>query len=73
MFGSLLGITAFAALIVILQWPMVKQQQKKERAAFIIFTAIGWSLSLLLVIFPEMPGLTTLVNFLYKPLGYLLK
>jgi uncharacterized membrane protein len=71
--GALLGISFFAVCIVLFQWPKIKPRQKKEKAALISLTLLGWLLSCLLVWFPEMPGPGQWIDTIYKPLGKLLE
>jgi len=55
------------------QWPKLKKNQKKEKAAFLFFSILGWLLSILLMINPEIPGPTQLTDWIYKPIGKLLE
>lgn len=71
--GTILVATVFVVLIVLYEWPKMKQHTKKEKTVFIVITAMGWILAVLLVIFPNMKGPTQWVDALYKPLGALLE
>jgi multisubunit Na+/H+ antiporter MnhB subunit len=71
--GAVFAIVIIAILMTLFEWPKINQNQKKEKAAFMIVTGIGCLLAILLIIYPEMPGPTQLVESIYKPLGKLLE
>lgn len=71
--GSLVVVTLVVMLMTIYEWPKMKQYSKKEKGIFALLTSCGWGLTLLLVLYPEMPGPTQLIAFIYKPLGKLLE
>ncbi|MGO4886791.1 hypothetical protein ACJ2A9_03455 [Anaerobacillus sp. MEB173] len=62
-----------AALIVWFEWPKINQKQKKEKQALVTLSIMGWVLAVLLIFFPDMPGPTDLVDYIYRPLGKLLE
>ncbi|MFK7696014.1 hypothetical protein [Paenibacillus sp. HJGM_3] len=66
---AVLGVTVVAVFMILFEWPKLKRDQKKEKAAMICLAAIGWLLAVLLVFFPEMPGPTQLFDTIFKPLG----
>lgn len=55
------------------QWPKLKKNQKKEKAAFLSLLILGWALAILLIIFPDIPGPTQLIDWIYKPFGKILE
>lgn len=65
--------TLIIACMFLFQWPKLNQNQKKEKAAFITLTLFGWLLINFLFIFPNTPGPTEFIDFMYKPLGRLLE
>ncbi|TCP29213.1 hypothetical protein EV207_11112 [Scopulibacillus darangshiensis] len=67
--GSILGITFVVALIILYEWPKLKQGSKKEKATVVVLTGAGWLLAVLLVFFPEMPGPTDVIKAIFQPLG----
>ncbi|MFE5320399.1 hypothetical protein ACFQ88_16945 [Paenibacillus sp. NPDC056579] len=71
--GSMITITVAVILLFWYEWPKLKRYSGKEKGAFIAITALGWILSILLLLFPEMPGPTQLVHAIFKPLGQLLE
>ena len=71
--GPLLGCTTLIILIILFQWPKLNQDQKKEKAALIILSALGWIMANLLLFFPDIPGPTELVDWIYRPLGKLIE
>jgi hypothetical protein len=67
-----LAATVVSVLIVLFEWPKINRGYKKEKAALLVFTAIGWGLWLLLIIFPDLPGPTQFVQNLLRPLSRML-
>jgi multisubunit Na+/H+ antiporter MnhB subunit len=67
--GTIIGITVVAIMLVLYEWPRIKPGRKKEKAALIGLTLMGWSLSIALLFFPNLPGPTQLVDALFRPLG----
>lgn len=70
---ALLGISFVAALIIRFEWRSIKPGQKKEKAAMVVITFLGWLLCCLLVQYPEMPGPGHLMHVIFKPLAKLLE
>lgn len=69
--GVLLIIVA-AVLITLYEWPKINEDLRKERRAFIVLMMAGVLLAALLIYFPEMPGPTELVQWLFKPFSNML-
>ncbi|RCW43465.1 hypothetical protein [Paenibacillus prosopidis] len=67
--AAVLGITVMVAFIILYEWPKINPKQKKEKAAVIGLTVMGWLLGVLLVFFPELPGPTKLFDTIVEPLG----
>jgi hypothetical protein len=59
--------------MVLFQWPMLKKNQKKEKISFLMLTAFGWIMAISLILFPDIPGPTQIINYIFKPLGMLLE
>jgi multisubunit Na+/H+ antiporter MnhB subunit len=72
-FGPFFGSTIIVICMILFQWPKLNHDQKKEKTAFIVLTGLGWLLINFLFIFPNTPGPTEIIDFLYKPLGKLLE
>ncbi|WP_302104418.1 hypothetical protein [Polycladomyces zharkentensis] len=53
-------------------WPRINPEQKKEKAALIGLTLIGWSLAVALLFNPNLPGPTQLMDTLFRPLTQIL-
>ncbi|WP_338472918.1 hypothetical protein R4Z10_09425 [Niallia sp. XMNu-256] len=71
MIGGVLGVTVIWMLIILYQWPKLKKNSRKVKAAFLSLMLVNWILAVLLIIFPEMPGPGQLIEFIYssfKPL-----
>lgn len=71
--GAIFGISLIIICIVVFQWPKMNQCQKKEKAALISLSVIGWILAILLLLFPNMSGPTQLIDAIFNPLGKLLE
>lgn len=69
----ILGTTGVAIFMVLITRKELSRYRKKERAAFLVLAALGWLLACLLILFPDMPGPTQLVDKLYKPFWGLLE
>ncbi|CUB08490.1 hypothetical protein BN2127_JRS1_00272 [Bacillus cereus] len=70
---TMAGITVSLFLIILYEWPKMTQNQKKEKATFVILTMMGWLLAILLLFFPDVPGPTQIIEKLFKPLGTILE
>ncbi|MBU8919799.1 hypothetical protein BGM25_27810 [Bacillus sp. FJAT-29953] len=71
--GLVIASLIIAMSMFLYQWPKLKKHQKKEKAAFLSLTFLGLFLSVLLIFFPEMPGPTQMIDWIYKPLGRLIE
>lgn len=71
--GSFIVITLFVLAMILYEKPRMSQYTAKEKAVFALLLAFGWGLTLLLVLYPEVPGPTQLVEAVFKPFGKLLK
>ncbi len=71
--GAVIGITGIVIFISLYEWPKMGPTQKKEKASFITFTALGWILAVLLLFIPDLPGPTQLVRAIFKPLEKILE
>jgi hypothetical protein len=65
------GILLLVVLMIKFEWPKINQ--KKEKAAFAVLTAIGCLLAVFLGLYPDVPNPTQFLEALYRPLGKLLK
>lgn len=59
------------AVILLLQWPKMKQHPKMDKGAFIVFLLIGLVLSMFNL--QQTPGPVSWVSALLKPLGKFLE
>lgn len=59
--------TAIILVILLLQWPKMKQKPKKDKGALLILLLIGWILSIFNL--THMEGPTSWVQALFKPFG----
>ncbi|EKN68235.1 hypothetical protein M670_02029 [Schinkia azotoformans MEV2011] len=71
--GALLGYSFLIICIVMFQLAKIKKDNKKEKAALISLSLLGWILATLLMFVPELPGPTQLIDQIFKPLGKLIE
>jgi hypothetical protein len=71
--GPVFGSTLIVICMTLYQLPKINQNQKKEKAAFITLSIIGWLLAIMLIFFPKNPGPSEWIDILYKPLGKILE
>ncbi|PFN79144.1 hypothetical protein COJ85_30860 [Bacillus sp. AFS076308] len=71
--GTILGCTALIIVIILFQSSRLKKKQVKEKAALLTLSILGWMLAILMLFFPDMPGPTQFIDWIYRPLGELLK
>ncbi|MFC0214950.1 hypothetical protein ACFFK0_21300 [Paenibacillus chartarius] len=69
--GYIAGIAASVVLMTLLEWPRLRQA--KLRAAYLLLAISGFTLSVLLLAFPEMPGPTAWIEAVFRPVGRLLE
>jgi multisubunit Na+/H+ antiporter MnhB subunit len=67
--GAVLGVLVVVFLIILYEWPKINPDQKKEKKAFVVVTAIGCLLAFLLIYFPHVSSPTQWVEAIFKPLG----
>ncbi|NSL50808.1 hypothetical protein [Calidifontibacillus erzurumensis] len=70
---GILGVSFIIVCIFFIQWPKMKKYSLKEKIVFLSMTFLGWILALLLIIFPDLPGPTQLIDTIFKPLGKILE
>ncbi|MBB6283230.1 hypothetical protein [Geobacillus subterraneus] len=68
-----IGMLIMVGLIWWYEWSRLEREQRKERAAVAILLGLGMILAVLLIINPELPGPTQLVNALFRPLGKIME
>ena len=72
--GSLLFIAVTIIFMTLFEWPKINKNEKKEKAAYVVITSLGAILATLLIYYPNLPGVTQVVEAIfYKPLGKLLE
>ena len=64
---AIITLSIYVLLSVMFEWSKIKE--KKEKVVFISLICSGIILSIVLLLFPEMPGPTQLVNIVFKPIG----
>jgi len=68
-FAAIAGITILVILIVLYEWPKMNPKQKKEKAALLTVTGMGWLLAVILIFNPDITGPTQMIDAIYRPLG----
>lgn len=69
--GALFFTTVFAIVIILYQWPRMKQNPKKDKIAFLTLLFIGWILSMFDL--PHIGGPTAWVQSLFRPIEQYMK
>lgn len=63
--AQIIGLFILVFFFTLFQLPFLKHQQKKDISAYFLFTLIGLGLAILLIIKPDLPGPTQLIQKLY--------
>ncbi|MBA2875013.1 hypothetical protein [Thermaerobacillus caldiproteolyticus] len=71
--GVILGTLVLVALIFLYEWPRINRTQKKEKVVFIVLLSLGTILAIMLILNPDLPGPTQMIEYIYKPLGRMLE
>ena len=66
--AAVLGITTLLVLMTLYEWPKLRPEMKREKAAFAILTLLSGMLAFLLVFYPDLPGPTQALDAMTKPL-----
>lgn len=65
--GAFVSTTIIVVLIILYEWPKMKQIPNKDKVAFFTLLLIGWVLSMFDL--PHMGGPTSWIVTLFKPFG----
>jgi hypothetical protein len=65
--GAFIGTTIIIAVIILFQWPKMKQYPKKDKMAFLMLLVFVWVLSMFDL--PKMAGPVTWIEALFRPVG----
>ncbi len=71
--AALIGILIVTLLFTLYTWPKLNKDQRKEKRAFIVLTVMAVFLAVTLLYFPKLPGPTELIDWIFRPLGKVLK
>ena len=69
--GAFLGTTIIIAVIILYQWPKMKQHPKKDKWMFFMLLLVCWVLSMFDL--PNMAGPLTWIEAAFKPVGQILE
>lgn len=58
------SVTVVVVLLFLYQWPKMKSNDRKEKAAFATITMIGWAAAVVYIIFPEMTSPAKVLDFI---------
>ncbi|HET7657575.1 MAG TPA: hypothetical protein VFK37_04730 [Bacillales bacterium] len=72
-FFYMAAVILIIAVIYLYEWPKMEKGQKKERAVFVVLTLFDLILSGLLLLYPNMPGPSLWVQWLFRPFYPLLQ
>lgn len=64
-------MSVLVCILFALEWPRLSGLPKRDKAAFITLLFVAWVLSMLDL--PNLPGPTTFINALFRPLGQYLE
>ena len=67
--GSFIVVTLAVLFIILFEKPRMARYPPKDKLAFAVLLAFGWGVTLLLVLYPEMPGPTDVVEAVFRPLS----
>jgi len=65
---KIIGVTLLVAAVFLYDYPRLRSGSRKEKAVFVIMAMTGWGLALLIMLFPELPGPTEMINYVTKPI-----
>ncbi|GGJ60173.1 multisubunit Na+/H+ antiporter MnhB subunit [Anoxybacillus voinovskiensis] len=71
--GVLFGSIVVVVLIFLLELPRFRRAEKKEKTVFLVLLALGMALAVVLIYFPDVPGPTQLVHYIFEPLARVFK
>ncbi|MGN7470575.1 hypothetical protein [Brevibacillus sp. SAFN-007a] len=69
--AQIVAMSAFACMLFAIEWPRLARLPRRDKAAFVILLVVGWVLSLMDL--RNLPGPTTFINAIFKPLGQYLE
>lgn len=58
------SVTVVIVLLFLYQWPKMKSNDRKEKAAFATIAMIGWAAAVVYIIFPEMTSPAKVLDFI---------
>ncbi|GIP17947.1 hypothetical protein J40TS1_35890 [Paenibacillus montaniterrae] len=58
------SVTVVVVLLFLYQWPKMKSNDRKEKAAFATIAMIGWAAAVVYIIFPEMTSPAKVLDFI---------
>jgi hypothetical protein len=65
------GVTLIVSIIFLYEWPRIKRNPPKDKAAFAVMMLAGWVLSLFDL--PVTTGPITWITTMFKPLGKMME
>lgn len=61
----------FSLILVVMffyEWPKLQQKQGKEKKIFLLLLIINWTIATVLLFYPNTPGPTQFIQYIFKPL-----
>ncbi|GED31838.1 hypothetical protein P9G84_29825 [Brevibacillus centrosporus] len=71
--GAILGISLIVGLLIAMEWNSLCRSSWKTRVAYAVLVLAGWFIAILLVHNPDLPGMTQVLEVIYKPITTFLK
>jgi uncharacterized membrane protein len=53
---GLLGITVLVGILILYEWPKMKQNQQKEKKLFLAFLIFDWVFAIVFLFYPDLPN-----------------
>lgn len=69
--GAIFAVVTVSIVILLFQWPKMKQAPKKDKWAFGVLLVIGWVLSMFDL--PHISGPITWKEVIFRPFGQLMQ
>jgi len=64
--GIILSVTALAITLILFEWPKLRKLPKKDKLVFLALILVAWTLSMFDL--ANLPGPTSVVHAMFKPL-----
>ncbi|MBO7746980.1 hypothetical protein I8J29_22510 [Paenibacillus sp. MWE-103] len=69
MWYAIPSLLTVSFVLAVAQWRWTRKAPRREKVAYWVLTAIGWTIGVLLYLFPHLPGPSQFVDYLFGRLG----